>query len=437
MTQFSEQPTASIPQACGGWPEIKAAYRFFDNEAVEPRQLLAPHRQATVRRMQGQAVVLAVQDTTSINYATHPATEGLGPITNNRDRTLGLFLHTTLALSVSGEPLGVLAAALAARDPHQYGRSQDSHRRNRTPLREKESQRWLESLSGCQQLAGDCLDTTLVNVADREADIYELFAQALAPTGRRPVHLLIRAQHNRLVQEPQRRLWEFLASRPVAVKHDVKVPRTAGQPARTATLAIRFSRVTLSAPLLKETQPPLTVWAIEASEEATRPGRKSILWRLLTTLPVAEAAAAVEKVIWYSQRWQIEVFHKVLKSGCKIEQRQLQTRTRLQRVLMLDLIVAWRVMHLNQAARRSPQASAGPWLTEPEWQVLWSYMNPDQPLPTTAPLLKQTVRWIGQLGGFIGRKSDGEPGPIVLWRGLQRLHDLTVAWSLPKTVGNG
>jgi hypothetical protein len=435
MTQFSQQPTASIPQACGSWPEIKAAYRFFDNEAVEPQQLLEPHRQATLRRIHGRAVVLAVQDTTTLNYSTHPQTEGLGPVGNNPDKTLGLFLHTTLALSVAGEPLGILAAAIQARDPRQYGRSQDAQRRNRTPLKEKESQRWLESLSVCQQLAQSCPETLLINVADREADIYELFAQALHRTAHPQVHLLIRAQHDRLVQAPQKRLWEFLAAQPVATTLPVKLPRHTGQPKRTAQLAIRFSPVTLSAPLLKAGQPALALWAIQASEEKVLPGQERILWRLLTTLPVNEASAAVEKVQWYSQRWQIEVFHKVLKSGCRVEQRQLQTRTRLQRVLMLDLVVAWRVMQLSRTARETPQAPANQWLTQSEWQVLWCRQNHGQPLPEIAPDIKQAVRWIGQLGGFIGRKSDGEPGPIVLWRGLQRLHDMADTWNLLYTYG--
>src|SRR6185312_16857144 len=116
MTQFGRQPTASIPQACGRWSDIKAAYRFFDNEAIDPQELLASHTAATVGRMQGQRVVLAVQDTTTLNYSTHPDTEGLGPISNHQDKTIGLFLHTTLALSCLGQPLGILFVQLRVRD---------------------------------------------------------------------------------------------------------------------------------------------------------------------------------------------------------------------------------------------------------------------------------------------------------------------------------
>jgi hypothetical protein len=436
MTQFGEQPMASIPQACGQWPEIKAAYRFFDNEAVDPQQLLRPHRQATLGRMQGHKVVLAIQDTTTLNYSTHPATEGLGPISNNADKTLGLFVHATLALSTTGQPLGILAVAVQARNARDFGRSRDAQQRNRRALAEKESQRWLDSLKVCQQIAPACATTVLVNIADREGDIYELFAQALNRTESEPVHLLVRVQHNRQVEAAERLLWPHLASQPMAGRMEVKVPRRAGQVGRVSTLAIRFREVTVCAPLLKAGQPSLKLWAVEARELSPAKGQPPILWRLLTTLPVQTVEQARERVRWYAQRWQIEVFHKVLKSGCKIEQRQLETLARLQRVLMLDLIVAWRVMLLSKVAREIPKDSAGPWLLESEWQVLWCYMNPGQSPPAHAPELRQAVRWIGQLGGFIGRKSDGEPGPIVLWRGLQRLHDLTHAWVLLKNVGN-
>jgi hypothetical protein len=436
MTQFGEQPGASIPQACGQWSDIKAAYRFFDNDSIEPAMLLAPHTAATVARMQEHEVVLAIQDTTTLNYSTHPETEGLGPIGNNPDKTLGLFVHTTLALSTAGKPLGILGLSVRARNTRDFGLGRDSQRRNRQAVEQKESQRWLDSLSDCQQIASGCACSLLVNVADREGDIYELFAQALSQTQDKPVHLLIRVQHNRQVEAAQRLLWPYLASQPVAGRLQVKVPRQAGQAQSMSELEIRFQEVMARAPLLKEGQPSLKLWAIEAREPSPAKNRSPILWRLLTTLPVQTVEQARERVNWYAQRWQIEVFHKVLKSGCKIEQRQLETAARLRRILIMDMIVAWRVMLLSKAARETPGDSAGQWLLESEWKVLWCHMNPGKQPPKRAPELRQAVRWIGQLGGFIGRKSDGEPGPVVLWRGLQRLNDLTHAYNLLRNVGN-
>jgi hypothetical protein len=425
-THFAQHPTAAIPQACGSWPRTKAAYRFFDNDAVQPEAILAAHVQATVQRMQAHPVVLCAQDTTSLNYSTHPQTRGLGPISNNRDKTLGLLLHSTLALTPAGQPLGLLQAQTWARSGRHFGRS--SNQRNRTPRAQKESQKWMESLSACQAVAAQCEHTTLVNMADREGDLYDLFQQALVPSAAPRVHLLVRAQHNRQVAHPQKYLWDFLAAQRPQARLQIQVPRKEGQPGRLATLAIRLAPVTLRPPCLKEDQPPVSLWAVEAREVRPPKGAKAICWRLLTTLPVITAEAAIEKVRWYALRWQIEVIHKVLKSGCQIEQRQLETTARLRRVLMVDLIVAWRVLSLCKAARQTPDGLASDWLSGEEWRALWCYYHEQSRPPRCSPTLRQAVRWIAQLGGFLARRSDGEPGPIVVWRGLRELHAITAAW---------
>jgi hypothetical protein len=219
-----------------------------------------------------------------------------------------------------------------------------------------------------------------------------------------------------------------LAAQPLSARLQIKVPRKDGQPGHLATLAIRFARVTLKPPCLKQDQPPLSLWAVEAREVRPPKGAKRICWRLLTTLPVESAEAAVEKVRWYAQRWQIEVIHKVLTSGCKVEQRQLETAARLRRVVMVDLIVAWRVLGLCKAARETPEALASDWLSTAEWQALWCYIHERARPVRRAPSVRQAVRWIAQLGGFLGRRRDGEPGPIVVWRGLQQLRAITTAW---------
>lgn len=206
------------------------------------------------------------------------------------------------------------------------------------------------------------------------------------------------------------------------------MPRKDGQAGRLATLAIRHTRVTLCPPCLKAGQPPLTLWAVEARETRPAKGVSPIGWRLLTTLAVASFSAAVERVRWYAQRWQIEVLHKVLKSGCAVEQRQLETAARLQRVVMVDLIVGWRVLALCKAGRESPEGLASEWLSESEWRALTCYREERATPPSQPPTVRQAVRWIAQLGGFLGRRSDGEPGAIVVWRGLQQLCAITAAW---------
>lgn len=426
---FAAHPGGSIAQACGCWSRTKAAYRFFDNDQIDPEALLASHAKATQLRMREHPVVLCAQDTTSLNYSTHPATEGLGPIANNRDKTIGLLLHSTLAVTPEGEPLGVMHAQILARSKRTFGRSRRSSVRNRLKISQKESQKWLNSFQACQQLAADCPDTQLVNLCDREGDLYELFAAALAPASAAAVHVLARAQHNRTVEHPQRHLWDLLAAQPVSAQLEVKVPRRQdGRPARVAKLQVRFTPVTLRAPCLKDDQQPLTLWAVQACETHPPRGVEPVCWRLLTTVPVDSGEAAVRIVKWYAQRWQIEVMHKILKSGCRLQQRQLGTAARLRRVAMIDLIVAWRILGMTKAARERPEAPASDWLEKNEWQALVCYFEKTSQAPSRPPSLRQAIRWIAQLGGFLARRGDGEPGPVVMWRGLQQLRAITAAW---------
>ena len=426
-TAFAQQPTAPIPQACGPGSAIQGAYRFFENDAIDAEAIREAHQQRTLERVSPAPIVLALQDTSSLNYSTHPQTEGLGPIGTRRQKIIGLLVHSTLAVTPSGQPLGMLHTAVRARDPKAAGSAQQRHAK---PTAKKESQKWLDSLSACQQLAPQCPHTLLVNVADREGDLYDLFAQALAPTEDPSVHLLVRSKHNRKLAGEDRRLWDALAQRRSAGQLQVQVGRRAAQPGRLATLSIRFSQVTLQAPTRKAGQPPLTLWAIEARELRAPKGASPIVWRLLTTLPVTSLEEACVRVGWYAQRWQIEVIHKVLKSGCKIEQRQLETAARLDRVLAVDQVVAWRLLALCKAAREQPDEAVSAWLSQAEWQALWCHVHQRTMPPATPPGVRQAVRWIAQLGGFMARKSDGAPGPITLWRGLHRLNDLTAMWRL-------
>jgi hypothetical protein len=244
-TAFAQQPTASIPQACGPGAGSKGAYRFFENETIMPHTIRQTHHQATLERVRTEALVLAIQDTTALNYSTHPQTQGLGPLGSHSEKTIGLFLHSTLAVTPTGQPLGLLHNAVRARDPKARGVARQRHRK---PVAQKESQKWLDSLSACQALAAECPDTTLVNLTDREGDLYELFAQALAPTGGPRVHVLVRSRHNRRLQNRELRLWDAVGRAPLAGHLQVRVGRRGEQPARLATLSIRFSPVTLAPP---------------------------------------------------------------------------------------------------------------------------------------------------------------------------------------------
>jgi hypothetical protein len=424
-TAFAQKPTASIPQACANGAAAKAAYRFLENEAICPHALRQGHHQATFERVCSHPVVLAVQDTTTLNYSAHPKTRGLGPLGSHSPKTIGLFLHSTLALTPAGQPLGFLHNAVRVRS--REGVKVHRHQRE---LAQKESYKWVESLAACQALAPRCPQTQLVNVADREGDLYALFAQALQGEGPARVHLLVRARHNRKLADREGRLWEAVEGQPVAATLSVRVGRQGDQPKRVARLNVRFCEAQLKAPARQGGQPPVKVWAIEAREVCAPKGVTPIRWRLVTTLPVTDGQEAVKLVGWYAQRWQIEVIHKVLKSGCQIEQRQLETAQRLERVLSIDLVVAWRILALCKAARELPDDPISDWLPNAQWQALCCYVYQRKTPPKKPPGVRQAVRWIAQLGGFLARKSDGEPGTQTLWRGLQQLEAMTSMWRL-------
>jgi Druantia protein DruA/Transposase Tn5 dimerisation domain/Transposase DNA-binding len=422
-------PQASIPQTCGSRSKTKAAYRFFDHERATLQNLLSPHIEAATKRLAKEKVVLAIQDTTSLNYGTHPATENLGPITNIPTGVVGLMLHSTLAVNSEGTPLGLLAAQCWARDPAEFGKKAKRHK---LPIEEKESNKWLTSFKAATATAAACTDTTVVSVGDREADIYELFALA-AQTPKAPL-LLVRAQHDRKLQEEQGRLAKHMNECPEAGIQEIIVPRKGNRPARNAQISIRYSQVVLAPPIGKENRAPLSIWAILADEKGPPEGIEPLRWLLLTTAPTDNLTEACEHLSWYTKRWTIEVFHRTLKSGCRIENRQLGSANRLEACLAIDLVVAWRIHHLTKLGRETPDVPCSIYFEEAEWKALTAFVTKKSTPDDKPPTLREAIRMVAILGGFLARKSDGEPGTQTLWLGLQRLDDITEMWKVMTAI---
>ncbi len=420
---LAAQPGASLPEACGTRAMLKAAYRFFANEAIEPSDLLESHVDATVRRMATVPLVLAVQDTTELDWTTHPATQALGPLSHPNHR--GLMVHSTLAITPERVPLGLVAQEVWARDPDSVGLR--ATRKSR-PIEDKESHKWLTSLQAVNELSEECPQTRFVSVGDREADVYDLFVLKRAPR----VDLLVRAAWDRRVAHPEHSLWATVAGQPVAGTLTVAVPRRQGQPARQATLEVRFCPVTLRPPKHRaaEQLPLVEVWALQAREPHPPAGLEPIEWLLLTTWAVRTFDEAVERVEWYACRWGIEVLHKVLKSGCRIEALQLETAERLQRSLPIYSVIAWRILYATMLSRTVPELPCTILLDPEEWQALFCTIHATPTPPSEPPSLRQAVRWIARLGGFLDRKGDGPPGVTVLWKGFQHLCDLTTMYRI-------
>ena len=426
---LGRQPAAPINQASEDWADSKAAYRFMDNAKVAPDKVLSPHIQRTVERMKGHAVVLAIQDTTFFNFTHHPETQGLGEIGTKGQNQRGFGMHTTLVVTPTGQPLGVLTQDYLERPIGKPAHTPNEAKKQ--PIEEKESYRWLQAFEKTMALTPEGIQ--VVTVCDREADIYEMFV--LAQERQSP--LLVRADDDRCLQDAEvQHLWAKVERRPVQGELKVQVKGNAERKERQATVSVRYCTVQLRPPWRPEKKklPVVTLQAILVREEnppdnlAELGDHEPIEWMLLTNTPVTSFDEAVQAIEWYCCRWQIEVFHKIIKSGCRVESSLLQTAKRLQNYIALMCVVAWRLHWLTYINRTEPDAPCTSILTTIEWQALYMRFHKNTKFPNILPTVHQVVRWIAQLGGFLGRKSDGEPGVTVMWRGWQRLQDLAATW---------
>lgn len=423
---FFANLTAAIPEACGSQAAARAAYRLFRHRNVSMDKILKPHYEATAGRIATQpegSVVLAAQDTTFLNYSAHPGTEGLGPIGSTENGPVGLVLHDTMAFTPEGTPLGLVDIQCWTRDPEEFGLSEQ--KRN-LPIEKKESSKWLDSYRAASVLQKRVPHVRIISVGDREADLYELFELAAGdPDG---ADLLVRATQNRSLENETLGLKDSVLSRPVGGVIEVHIPRRGSSPARDSDMEIRFGTVTVRPPSRLGRRPALSMQVVHIIEkEPSGPG-DPVEWFLLTTCPVETAEQAAQVVRHYVRRWGIEIYHRILKSGCKMEDRQLTIETRLEKCLALDLVVAWRVFHLTMLGRECPELPASVCLEQTEWQVLCA--RKARQVPATPPRLRQAVLWIAELGGYMARPKDYLPGPTTVWRGIVKLESMVEGWLL-------
>jgi len=432
IEQLTKRPAASIPTACETWQATKAAYRFLSSERVEAEAILQGHASKTIQRLKGEEWVLVAQDTTELNYTSHKKTEGLGGLRHKGE--FGLYVHSGLAINLQGIPLGLVYQETWARvlQPERT-----RYARQSTVTADKESQRWIRTLQQCEKMIPH--EKTVVLIADREADMYDLFA-----TERRSnVYLLIRAVQNRRVMHPAMYLQEAVRSQPVSGQIEVEVGRQGERPPRKAILDIHYLSLAIRPPyrgVHRMTAQPIPVQVILAEETNPSEGENALRWWLITTLPVLTLADAQGCIRWYSFRWLIERYHFVLKSGCRIERLQLEHADRLERAIAVYSIVAWRLLWLTYQARISGDQSCQVALQSHEWQALYCTIHKTTLLPDKPPSLHSAILWIARLGGFLARKGDGEPGVQTIWTGLRRLEDIATTWQLlhpfsPNTCG--
>jgi hypothetical protein len=431
IESLSANPEASINSACDGWSDTIAAYRFFDHKSVSPDEILKPHLEATKHRINEHPVVLIVQDTTELDYTAHPPNDAL--CLNKEDR-FGLYDHTHLAVSPSGLSLGVVGVEHFDREEESLGLAQE---RSSLPIEEKESMRWLTGYRLACELARDCAETQIVNVADREADIYDLFMEAekQAKEHAHSADFIIRAKTPRSTPERDpdsgpaayRKVRDEVSESEVRATQTIDLPRTPKRTARRAELEVRAIRVTVKPPHARSNLPTVT-YNVVLVEEINGPNDGTdVSWLLITSLPI-DTIKDIQLVIdYYVARWTIEVFFRVFKTGCQVEKIQLETLPRLKNCLAFYKIIAWRIMHLTYMNRECPTLPCDTVFDDCEWMSVWCVVTKKE-LPPTPPTLSEFMALLTQLGGYNNRATESPFGPQPVWVGIRRMTDFAIAW---------
>lgn len=437
---LSAKPNMSIPAATNGRAEMEAAYRFFDNEKVTPEAILEPHVAATRQRIRQTDVALLVQDTTELDL-TRPQqqVDGAGPIECESRR--GVFYHPLVAFDAHGLPLGTVWRKSWSRKQITSNLSAEEKQKQRrtTPIEEKESIRWVEGVQAARVVAKACPQTECVCVADSEADIYELFAEPRTTSHLRELHLLVRGCYDRALSDHDQHLLEAVRATPrryaCCVDVSSRKPKTNAETrkrrtkrdARIAAVTVRATTVTLRPPYRPDRKlPEITVNVVLVEETKPPAGAMPIQWVLITTLPIEDAEQVKLIVQYYCIRWQIEVYFRTLKSGCRIESRYFQRLGRLLNCIAVYSIVAWKILYLCRLSRECPDLDCEVVFEPSEWKAVYMAVRQTEP-PETPPSLNEIIRMVASLGGYVIRKST-RPGTQTLWFGLQRLHDLSTAW---------
>lgn len=424
VEDLAARPGGSVGQASRSRAAMQATYQLWSNRRVEAEDILAGHQQSVVERIREHAVVLALQDTSELDYSEHrKRTKDLGPLSDPEAR--GLKLHSVLAVSDAGVPLGVLHQQMWHREVKPGMRKE----RRQREIEEKESVRWLESLEVSQQVVPEGVQ--VITIADREADIYELFAHPR----RRGSELLIRAAQNRntkrnLFSPDVQPLFSVVLESPVAGKKRIELQRTPRRKPRPAELTVRYAQVWLQPPAHLGDLAPMEMWAVLAEEETPPEKESPVRWLLLSTLAVESFESACECLRRYALRWLIERYFYALKTGCQVERLQLEESDRIERAVATYSIVAWRLMWLMYEARRQPERTVEGILKPEEWQALYLLVRKSKEIPEIAPSLGECIRLVAQLGGFWGGKGDGDPGIQTIWRGWVRVSEIAAVWEL-------
>lgn len=406
-------PSLSIPCANGCWAETLAAYRFFDNDKVTFDSIMSGHKASTLKRIQDEPVVLIPQDTTFLNFATDDKSKEMGTLrTKNSNQQL---LHASIAISPSRVNLGVVDGSMWQRDEISTGQSRTSKK-----IDEKESHRWLLHYQTACAVQAQSPETTVVSIADREGDIHEWFQYAETVPLERRASYIVRAKANRSLELDGERipLWDHMNSLKSIGEYSVNVPKRNGEQGRDAVVNVFVSEVQLAGK--GRARQSLFLHVVYLKEAHPPAGTKGIEWMLLTDLPVEGFVQARVIIEWYRCRWEIETYFRVMKGSCEIEKNRLRTEPRMLNCIAVYMIISWRLHSITMLARRMPDSPCTAAFSDREWKIIWRMRTTSLP-PKRPPSLREVTHMLAGLGGFLGRKGDGEPGVKTIWQGYDKL----------------
>lgn len=439
--RMAESPQRSVKSACRGAAESMGAYRLMHRQEVTPEQILGPHQRAAVERAAHleSGDVLLVQDTTELDFSTHKALKGSGPLGEKERR--GFFAHNRLLVGEEEEvALGLCGSEIWARRDEEAGASKD---RKRRPIEQKESHRWVKTYGVACKIADKLPEKQIVVVGDRESDIYELYeawAKRLRGNpGSCVPALVVRIGRDRAlsgelagghVYSHIRHKAPILGEYSIPLESKVQMKKVSGgskiktwREGRNALLEVRACSLILRAPYRKGRKlEDITLWAMVALEKKPPKGQDPIQWFLYSTtaLDSWESAQRVLKI--YQQRWLIEEYHRVLKTGCRVEQMALRQAGALLPALAIAMIIAWRILYLRDMARHCGDLPATCCFEPFEWKAVWIVALKMDPHDARAPPnLGEMLREVAILGGYHGRRNDPPPGAECIWRGM---HDM-------------
>jgi hypothetical protein len=440
IEQTEEAVGESIPLACQDWANTKAAYRFFANDRVSEDDIFAGHFGATGERVAAcEGPVLVLHDTTEFSFhREQPDAIGFTRVMNRgrhktarqrHHKVCGILMHSALAVTTEGLPLGLAAVKFWTRKKFKDDAARRRGDLKRIPIEKKESARWPENL----RLASERLGAErCVHVGDREGDIYEFFCAA-AEIG---THFLVRSKVDRWAGDGDHTIGDEMAGVRIKGLHRIEVKDEQGNP-RQATLEIKYKSIQVLPPLGQQKhRPALTLTVLHAVERDPPKRGKGIDWKLITDLPVRSRDEAIEKLKWYALRWRIEVFHKILKSGCKIEESKLRTADRLVNMIAVFCILSWRIFWMTMVNRSNPTTPPDSALTDLEIRLLDHLVADQTSTPPKGTLSRYLIK-IARLGGYLARASDPPPGNKLMWKGYTRLTDIVLgATAGAELVGN-